>query len=165
MGAGVVVGVFWGLVLSALVVTVVSLSAPLPPRSDQAAGAPVEIAPETATETETETASGAPAPQAEADESVEIAEPETPQSVDTASDDAADSDADASPSVPHSVPPAVAALEGAQPGPSLDPESGAASEGIPLPAGPSSTAPRRRRRRFCRAPMTRCRSDPRPPPR
>jgi len=141
MGAGVVVGVFWGLVLSALVVTVVSLSAPLPPRSDQAAGAPVEIAPETATETETETASGAPAPQAEADESVEIAEPETPQSVDTASDDAADSDADASPSVPHSVPPAVAALEGAQPGPSLDPESGAASEGIPLPAGSEFNRP------------------------
>ena len=143
MGAGVVVGVFWGLVLSALVVTVVSLSAPLPPRSDQAAGAPAEIAPEpaTETETETETASGAPAPQAEADESVEIAEPEAPQSVDTASDDAADSDADAAPSVPPSVPPAVAALEGAQPGPSLDPESGAVSQGVPLPAGSEFNRP------------------------
>ena len=146
MGAGVVVGVFWGLVLSALVVTVVSLSAPLPPRSDQAAGAPVEIAPETATETETETASGAPAPQAEADESVEIAEPETPQSVDTASDDAADSDADASPSVPHSVPPAVAALEGAQPGPSLDPESGSGLRGHSAARRVRVQPPPRRRR-------------------
>jgi len=133
MGAGVFVGVFWGLVLSALVVTVVSLSAPLPPRSDQAAGAPVEPAPEPAAET----ASGEVVPDAEPVEPAQTAQPETPQAVDTASDDAADSEAGAAPSVPA----AVAALEGAQPGPSLDPQSGAALEGIPLPAGSEFNRP------------------------
>jgi hypothetical protein len=121
MGAGVLSGVFWGLVVSAIAVILVSLSVPLPQQPGEA-GTPPAV----------ETTAQAPAP--------EPAEPEqeepAPQTV-ASGESPSETDEPAQPAVP----PALAALEGAQPGPSLDRETGGAVSSIPLPAGSEFNRP------------------------
>jgi polysaccharide deacetylase 2 family uncharacterized protein YibQ len=134
MGAGVFVGIFWGLVVSALVVTAVSLSAPLPPRSGAPALAPpVETASEDAVSPEGD---ATPDVAAGADEAGgDAPSPDADTATETATGTATDTD------TPAAIPPALAALQEAQPGPSLDRDTGAVAEAVPLPAGSEFNRP------------------------
>jgi polysaccharide deacetylase 2 family uncharacterized protein YibQ len=132
MGAGVFTGVFWGLVVSAIVVALVSLSAPLPQRPGEAGGPPpAEMVAEALSAPE---AGDTPAETA----STEEAQPEETAPEETAPEETASEET--APTQP-AVPPALAALEGAQPGPSLDPQTGGAVSTIPLPAGSEFNRP------------------------
>jgi hypothetical protein len=105
MGAGVFVGIFWGLVVSAFVVTAVSLSAPLPPRQGDAA--PVATEEAAADDAGSPDVAGADVAGAGADAE------DAPPSDDVATEAARFGGRRCA----FAVPPALAALDSAQPGP------------------------------------------------
>jgi polysaccharide deacetylase 2 family uncharacterized protein YibQ len=164
MGAGVFVGIFWGLVVSALVVTAVSLSAPLPSRSGEMPLTETADVTPGATEDETPAQDPAPIPDDMTEEAAETTAPvEAPASDDApavATSDVVTSDG-ATPDNPTtavaplatesaaaddtaSPAPALAdpdAADSAQPGQAVDGQRAVASDGVPLPAGSEFNRP------------------------